>query len=122
MGLFPFGIGRMGRQYESFMKDQTLFSTLKLRAGYGVTGNQSAISPLNSLNLMAPSGLSEYNSQPSSLMPSSPTQIRFAMETKYTVVIGVDVTMLKGRLRFTADYYRSHTKDMLYTTRYPFLR
>lgn len=115
-GFFPSASAAWVVSNESFMKDQTLFSTLKLRAGYGVTGNQSAISPLNSLNLMAPSGLSEYNSQPVvtyAIISNSNPDLQW--ETKYTFDIGVDVTMLKGRLRFTADYYRSHTKDMLYT-------
>ena len=33
------------------------------RHGYGVTGNQDAISPLNSLQVLSPNGISSYNNQ-----------------------------------------------------------
>lgn len=35
-------------------------------------------------------------------------------EKKYTFDIGLDLSMFDSRLRFTADYYASRTKDMLY--------
>ncbi|MDD5714275.1 MAG: SusC/RagA family TonB-linked outer membrane protein [Bacteroidales bacterium] len=115
-GFFPSASAAWVISNESFMKDQTLFSTLKLRAGYGVTGNQNAISPLNSLQLMAPSGLSEYNSKPVvTYAITSNSNPDLQWETKYTFDVGLDISMLKGRLRATADYYRSYTKDMLYT-------
>ena len=62
-GFFPSASAAWIISNEEFMKKQKIFSTLKLRAGYGVTGNQDAISPLNSLQVLSPNGISSYNNQ-----------------------------------------------------------
>ncbi len=115
-GFFPSVSAAWIMTNEGFMQNQTLFSNIKLRASYGVTGNQSAISPLNSLELMEPSGLSTYNSQSVvtyGITRNSNPDLKW--EVKQTFDIGFDVSMFRGRLRGTFDYYRSTTKDMLYT-------
>ena len=43
------------------MKDVDWLSQLKLRAGYGLTGNQDAIEAYNSLALMSPNGVTSVN-------------------------------------------------------------
>ena len=58
-GFFPSASAAWIISNEAFMKNQDIISNLKFRVGYGVTGNQSGISPLRSLNLMAPSGISQ---------------------------------------------------------------
>ena len=98
------------------MKKQKIFSTLKLRAGYGVTGNQDAISPLNSLQVLSPNGISSYNNQSVvTYAVASNANPDLKWETKYTFDIGLDFTMFNGRLRGTMDYFHSTTKDILYT-------
>ena len=98
------------------MKKQKIFSTLKLRAGYGVTGNQDAISPLNSLQVLSPNGISSYNNQSVvTYAVASNANPDLKWETKYTFDIGLDFTMFNGRLRGTMDYFHSTTKDLLYT-------
>lgn len=115
-GFFPSASAAWVVSNEGFMSDQTFISTLKLRAGYGVTGNQNAISPLNSLELMSPSGLSEYNSQTVvTYAVTSNSNPDLKWETKYTFDTGIDLSIFGGRVRTSIDYYRSHTKDMLYT-------
>lgn len=115
-GFFPSASAAWIISNEEFMKKQKIFSTLKLRAGYGVTGNQDAISPLNSLQVLSPNGISSYNNQSVvTYAVASNANPDLKWETKYTFDIGLDFTMFNGRLRGTMDYFHSTTKDLLYT-------
>ena len=49
---------------EAFLKDVDMISNLKLRVGYGLAGNQDAISSYNSLPLMSPNGTTTVNGLP----------------------------------------------------------
>lgn len=115
-GFFPSASAAWIISNEAFMKSQNLISNLKLRLGYGVTGNQSGISALNSLNLMAPSGVSEYNgSKVVTFSTTANANPDLRWETKETLDVGIDFGFWKNRLRGSLDYYRSTTRDMLYT-------
>ena len=46
---------------EAFMKNIRWIDNLKVRLGYGVTGNQDVIAPYNSLALYAPNGVTLVN-------------------------------------------------------------
>jgi TonB-linked SusC/RagA family outer membrane protein len=119
-GFFPSASAAWILSNESFMADLKAVNNLKLRAGYGVTGNQEAISPYNSLSLMSPNGTTLVDGAATTTfnIASNPNpDLRW--EKKYTFDAGLDLTMFDSRLRFTADYYASRTKDMLYTYSVP---
>jgi len=114
-GFFPSASIAWVMSNEGFMKDQDLFSTVKWRVGYGVTGNQNSISALNSLMMLQPNGTTTYNGASTvtyGITSNSNPDLKWEM--KYTFDAGVDFTMLKGRLRGVFDYYRSRTTDLLY--------
>ena len=115
-GFFPSASAAWIISNEQFMKNQDLFSNLKLRAGYGVTGNQDAISPLNSLEMLSPTGSTVFNNNNTvtyGIISNSNPDLKWEM--KYTFDVGADIGMFNDRLRATVDYYRSTTKDLLYT-------
>lgn len=115
-GFFPSASAAWVISNEEFMKSQDLISNLKFRVGYGVTGNQSGISPLRSLNLMEPSGISQYNgTNVVTFATTANANPDLRWETKHTFDVGLDFSLWKGRMQGTFDYYRSTTKDMLYT-------
>ena len=65
---------------------------------------------------MAPSGLSQYNgTNVVTFATTANANPDLRWETKHTLDIGLDFGLWRGRLRGTLDYYRSRTKDMLYT-------
>lgn len=100
---------------EEFMQSLPSITNLKIRAGYGVTGNQDAIDPYNSLSLMEPNGTVLMDgSATTTFAIASNANPDLRWEKKYTFDIGLDLSMFDSRLRFTADYYASRTKDMLY--------
>jgi TonB-linked SusC/RagA family outer membrane protein len=119
-GLFPSASAAWIVSNESFMKELKAVNNLKLRAGYGVTGNQDAISPYNSLSLMSPNGTTLVNGAATTtfaIASNSNPDLRW--EKKYTFDLGMDLALFSSRLRITADYYASRTKDMLYTYTVP---
>ena len=99
---------------ENFMKGVTWMDELKLRAGYGVTGNQD-FDNYRSLFLMETSGLyysggKWYNTY----VPASNANPDLGWEKKSEFNVGVDFSVLKGRLGGTIDYYYRLTTDLLY--------
>jgi TonB-linked SusC/RagA family outer membrane protein len=118
-GFFPSGSLAWDIKEEAFMEDNTIFSKLKLRAGYGVVGNQDAISPYTSMSLMAPNSdnlnLVIYQDH-SFIIPeyrrNANPDLRW--EEKRTFDAGLDLGFLNDRLTATLDYYTSKTVGLLY--------
>lgn len=104
---------------ESFIKNLNTFSNLKLRVGWGVTGNQS-IAPYSTLGLMSPL-IYSYGTSTSSVgyAIASPASPDLKWETTTQTDFGVDFGLLNNRLNITADYYNKDTKDLLLFTNIP---
>ena len=119
-GFFPSASAAWIISNEEFMKKQKIFSTLKLRAGYGVTGNQDAISPLNSLQVLSPNGISSYNNQSVvTYAVASNANPDLKWETKSELNLGLDFSFLKNRLSGSIDIYHRETSDLLSTYEVP---
>lgn len=100
---------------EGFLKDVDLISNLKLRVGYGLAGNQDAISSYNSLALMSPNGTTTVNGLPVVTMGYNRNyNPDLKWEVKKTFDVGVDFGMWDDRFTMTLDYYNSKTTDLLY--------
>ena len=104
---------------ETFIKNLNTFSNLKLRAGWGVTGNQ-AIQPYSTLGLLSPFVYS-YGTTTGSIgytigNPSSPD---LKWETTTQIDFGVDFGFMNNRLNITADFYNKDTEDLLLLTNIP---
>lgn len=106
---------------EAFVKENLKFvSEFKLRASYGVSGNQGAISPYNSLQLLGTSSLVTVNGASTvSYGYARNANPDLKWETKKTFDIGFDASLFNNRLGVTFDYYNSKTGDMLYTYAVP---
>ena len=116
-GIFPSFSAAWRISSEKFMKDITWIDDLKLRGGWGQTGNQSGIGDYSYLqryninripwfeegNDHAVPGISQANLRTSDLK----------WETTSQTNIGLDLTVLNNRLTFSMDYYYKKTTDML---------
>ncbi len=113
-GFFPsFAVGWRLVE-EDFISNLDIFSTLKLRGSWGITGNTN-ISPYQSL-----SGFSVTQSfidGPTNLAigfaPSNIANPELKWEETKQLDIGLDFGFLKDRLVFTVDYYNKTTEDLL---------
>jgi TonB-linked SusC/RagA family outer membrane protein len=100
---------------EEFLKGHPSIDNLKIRASYGVTGNQDAIDAYNSLSLYEPNGVSTVGgSNVTNYAITSNSNPDLQWETKKTFDVGVDLSMFGGRLNFTGDWYTSKTSKLLY--------
>ncbi len=92
---------------EGFLKDLDIFNTLKLRASYGFTGNQSANSFAATPMFQYISGLSYNGSIGSQLASLANPALKW--EEKYDTNIGLDFALFNKRLNGRFDYYQSTT-------------
>ncbi len=88
---------------EDFMKDVNFFQSLKLRAGYGQTGNQE-FSADASLGVRRENG---YNN-PSTVHNANPNLV---WETVSSYNFGIDFAVLNNRIYGTVDYFNKTTND-----------
>ena len=115
-GYFP-SIGAAWRIIqEGFMDNQKIFSDLKLRASYGITGNSLGIYPLTSKLIYGNVGTFYYNggniSAIGALQNENP-DLRW--EKTATTNIGLDFAILKGRISGSIDVYNKKTTDLIWT-------
>jgi len=100
---------------EGFVKDLNLFSDLKFRASYGITGNQ-AINPYQTLaHINSGYSYPYFGTEVTDLgfYISSIANPRLRWEQTAQTDVGMDLSVWKGRLNFTFDYYNKLTTDLL---------
>ncbi len=102
---------------EKFIDDLGIFSNLKLRAGWGITGNQ-AVGPYSTLGLLTPV---TYSYGIATTSPGytlgNPANPDVKWETSKQTNIGLDAGLLGNRLNISVDYYNKNTTDLLLYTR-----
>ena len=98
---------------ESFLKNVNSLDQLKLRYGYGVSGNQAvaAYSAYTQYDATIGNGQIDYT-----LVPGNPI---LKWEKTHQHNYGIDATFLNGRISFTFDYYDKKTKDAINTVVLP---
>jgi len=119
-GFFPAVAGAWRIIEEPFLKDSRVFSDLKLRGSYGITGNAGAIAPYQSLALEG-SG-SNYQFNHIYTVGISPTGIPnqdLRWEKSIQANVGLDVGLFNNRLTLVAEYYHKKTKDLLFVKNLP---
>jgi TonB-linked SusC/RagA family outer membrane protein len=95
---------------ENFMKQQNIFSDLKLRASYGTTGNLTGLNDFIAYTLWAPTG---YDDQPA-IYPSQLGNNDLRWEKTTSTDIGVEMAFLKSRLSVELDLYNKSTNQQLF--------
>ncbi len=93
---------------EDFLKSCKALTTLKVRAGYGVTGTQD-IGASRYLGLYSLS--TQYNGQ-SAAVPLQLESPNLTWESKYQANIGIDIGFF-NRINATIDVYHNVTKNLL---------
>jgi TonB-linked SusC/RagA family outer membrane protein len=105
---------------ESFMASQSVFNELKLRGGYGVTGNQQGLGPQNSLSLVGGAGVTYFGgSQITNYNVIQNANPDLKWESKKQTNIGLDFALLDSKLRGTVDAYTATTDNLLFNYTVP---
>ncbi|HVX28025.1 MAG TPA: SusC/RagA family TonB-linked outer membrane protein [Parafilimonas sp.] len=102
---------------EKFMQGVSWLSELKLRAGYGVTGNSDAITPYATLLLYGPIG--RFYDPANSVYPQAYAPIQNAnpdlkWEERHGKNIGLDYGILNSRINGSVDYFDDKTVNLLF--------
>ena len=115
-GLFPSVSAAWGISQENFMTGAaTWLDDLKLRVGYGVTGNQAGLGEYQSLEAYGADGTYYDNGawRAAYRINRNPNP-RLKWEETAMFNIGLDFAMLNGKLSGTIEWYNKKTSDMLY--------
>ena len=119
-GIFPSVSAAWGISQESFMENVNWINDLKLRVGYGVTGNQAGLDPYKTLQLYGTSGTYYDNGAwLTAYKISQNANPNLKWEETAMFNIGLDFLLFNDRVNGTIEWYDKRTKDMLYTYRVP---
>ncbi|PJA06714.1 MAG: SusC/RagA family TonB-linked outer membrane protein [Flavobacteriales bacterium CG_4_10_14_0_2_um_filter_35_18] len=116
-GYFPSAAFAWQLGDEDFVSDA--FSTLKMRIGWGITGNQDGVGYGNFIRRERFSGIGIDNG--GNINPPGTSVVSFAnpdlkWEQTNQVNVGIDFGFNNDRLNGTLDYYHKDTKDFLLQT------
>ena len=109
-GGFPSFAASWRLSEEPFMKDNGIFDNLKIRAGWGQTGN-----PCDFVYTVMRSNNYDYGigSDILGYIPGTPANPNLKWETTTQIDLGLDITTLNGKLSVSFDYFDKLTKDLL---------
>ncbi len=112
-GFFPSAAAAWRLSEQSFIKDGLPnVSDLKLRASYGISGNQ-AISPYQSLQRFSDVALAFGGKTNTGFRADNLGNPDLKWETTKEFNIGIEFGLWNQRLSFSADYYVKNTEDLL---------
>ena len=113
-GIFPRISAAWNISNEDFFMQQRIFSTMKLRASWGILGNQEiGLYPYSSL-VGVGRRVYAFNDNivtGAQIIETGNSKIKW--ETTKMTDIGMDLGLFKNRLTIIADYYVKNTEDML---------
>lgn len=123
-GFFPSAAFAWRVSQEEFMSSNNFIDDLKLRISYGQTGNQS-IQPYRSLALIGPIGQGVFSTASGADVfrgrePVSYPNKDLKWETTEQFNLGIDLSVLSGRLGLVAEVYTKNTIDLLLDTPIPY--
>ncbi len=103
---------------EDFMKEQDVLSDLKLRLGYGVTGQQDILNDypyMTTFTVSYPEAAYQFGNTWYNTYRPNGYDRDIKWETTTTWNVGIDYGFLDNRIYGSIDYYKRFTKDLLNT-------
>lgn len=112
-GIFPSVSGGWNLSNEKFFEPLTEIITAKLRASWGISGNNN-ISNYRYIPLIKSGTYNLGTATVNSYYPSGFTDLALGWEKTNQVNLGLDLGFFQNRLNVIANYYYSVTSDLLY--------
>jgi TonB-linked SusC/RagA family outer membrane protein len=118
-GNFPSVAFAWNAHNEKFLKMTDLISSLKLRGGYGVLGNQDIGNYLYQSYINTNAGyVFGTTAVPGGVLAPGATTVTqvdpgIKWEEKTTINVAVDLGLMNDKLKFTAEYFNNKTVDLL---------
>ncbi|MBQ6054417.1 MAG: TonB-dependent receptor, partial [Prevotella sp.] len=115
-GTFPSVSAAWNITEEEFMKNQNLFSNLKFRAGYGVSGNAMGFDVYSSYVTYGASGTFTYDGKTYRTYGATKNaNPDLKWESTSMLNVGLDFGFLKNRINGTIEVYNKKTKDLIWS-------
>ena len=112
-GYFPSGSVGWVASDEDFMSENSFFDLLKVRASYGILGNDR-IPDYRFVSLLNGEGTYHFNNEQIFGIASGPiSNPLIKWEKQKTLDIGLDMRFLDGKVDITTDYFKRRTEDLL---------
>lgn len=113
-GTFPSFAAAWNIYNEPFMRDQKIFSQLKLRAGWGQVGNEQGASNYGYATSVSGNNLYVFNDAiVQGYAPTTLSNPELKWEINQQTNIGLDAGFFNNNLTVTVDYFNRKTKDMI---------
>lgn len=103
---------------ESFLKGVKWVDLLKLRAGYGTVGNQG-VAAYQTQGLLGRTAYAWNNNAAYGYRPSTIGNPDLRWETSKQSNIGLDFSLLRGRVQGSLEFYQTNTTDLLLSDQLP---
>lgn len=117
-GYFPSAALAWRVSKENFFTENRIFSELKLRTSWGITGSQ-AIDPYRTLNTLQDGRTIFSDNYATTFSPGTRLPGELKWETTEQIDFGLDIGILKNRLFITTDFYVKNTSNLLSTVLLP---
>ena len=115
-GTFPSVSAAWNITEEEFMKNQNVFSNLKFRAGYGVSGNAMGFDVYSSYVTYGASGTFTYDGKTYRTYGATKNaNPDLKWESTSMLNVGLDFGFLKNRINGTIEVYNKKTKDLIWS-------
>ncbi len=111
-GIFPSIALGWNLANEDFFPLKNLFSELKVRASYGLNGNQ-AVGAYETISRLTTENMVSGNTSLPGYKPSVLGQDELGWESSKVLNLGVDFGLLKNRIAGNINYYLTYTEDLL---------
>ncbi|MDR1116174.1 MAG: TonB-dependent receptor [Tannerella sp.] len=112
-GILPSASAAWRISEEKFMKDMSFINQLKLRVGYGVTGNSNIDNNMYATTY----GSSKYvinNTVVAGLAPGSKLgNSNLKWEKTTSTNVGLDISIIKSRINLSVDWYNQQSDNLL---------
>ena len=111
-GVFPSASIGWRVSEESFMDDVTFFDNLKLRASWGLAGN-NGVGDYDQIARLTFANYSNGGNLVNGMVPSNFANPDLSWETSETFDVGLDFSILSNRVNGSFDYYTKRNTDLL---------
>lgn len=118
-GYFPSAALAWRASEEPFIKDLKIFSNLKPRVSFGVTGNQDGIGTYPAYALLGSNGYVAGDNKVTGYYPSQVANTNLKWETTSQFDAGIDFGFFNNRLAVVIDGYYKKTHDLLLKVKVP---
>ncbi|PST82597.1 SusC/RagA family TonB-linked outer membrane protein [Pedobacter yulinensis] len=117
-GYFPSASAAWRISEENFMKNAAFVEDLKVRVGYGVTGNSLGFDAFTRFSLYAPVERFYYDGRYiNAVGPFQNENPDLKWERTAMTNVGVDFSLFKGRVQGSFDVYNKKTSDLIWDYR-----